>query len=95
MVTAETVYQLKIHLCGITPMVWRRVLAQANTSIALCEHTKQTLAYKGRALQDSSLNEGREVFGHVHAGDARPTCGQWTDGIKQRSALSPVEGTSA
>ena len=27
---------------------------------------------------DASLNEGREVFGHVRVGDVRPTCGQWT-----------------
>ena len=34
MVTAETVFQLKIHLCDVSPMVWRRVLTEASTSIA-------------------------------------------------------------
>src|SRR5512135_3267816 len=43
MVTAETVYQLKIHLCGITPVVWRRVLAEANTSVAELHAIIQTV----------------------------------------------------
>ena len=34
MVIAETIYQLRIHLCDVTPMVWRRVLTEACTSIA-------------------------------------------------------------
>jgi hypothetical protein len=34
MTTTDTVYQLKIHLRGVTPMVWRRVLIKASASIA-------------------------------------------------------------
>jgi Plasmid pRiA4b ORF-3-like protein len=33
-VSSITIYQLRVVLCGVSPLVWRRLLVESDTSIA-------------------------------------------------------------
>jgi hypothetical protein len=35
------VYQLRIRLCGVSPLIWRRLLVRSDTSIAELHHLIQ------------------------------------------------------
>ena len=35
------VYQLRVRLCAISPLIWRRILVRSDTSIAVLHHLIQ------------------------------------------------------
>src|ERR1700681_4479815 len=49
--TPSNVYQLRLVLCGISPMIWRRLLVVSETSVAqLHEYIQIAFDWKGEHL---------------------------------------------
>ena len=63
--TSKRIYQLKIFVCEISPMIWRRLLVRGDTTLEeLHEVVQLTMGWEGYHLWTFSIN-GRE-YGHAY-----------------------------
>ena len=76
------VYQFKVVLRGVSPMIWRRILLRSDQTIADLHYTIQI----AMGWSDSHLNRfhihGKD-YGVAHEG------GIWFEGLYQRSCHQP------
>src|SRR5271168_5528847 len=81
-VSSPAIYQLRVVLCGVSPLVWRRLLVVSTTSIA---STRIWMTYSALGIQNSGRNHRRRSK-TARRLDPRPS-----DALLERSKLNHIE----
>jgi len=79
-VSSLAIYQLRVVLCGVSPLVWRRLLVASETSLAELHEILQTaFDWSGEHWRRRLPRDARDRLpgaNRFEAGDARPDLGR-------------------